>query len=100
MTVEKIIGSVHTCWLKMALLRNGECGDWRLTDDEFICTFRLPAMRTGTLARRNPFPREDRIVFDAAEHAYCIDGVRAPISVTGFLHRLSAEFDAHARLCT
>ena len=89
-------GSAHTCWLKMALIRHGECGDWRLPDDEFIRTFRLPAERPGILARRNPFPRDDRIVFDAADHSYCVDGIRAPISVTGFLHRFSPDFDPHA----
>ena len=80
----------------MALIRNGECGDWRLPDDEFIRTFRLPAERPGTLARRNPLPREDRVVFAPAEHAYYVDGIRVPISVTGFLHRLSSEFDPNA----
>ena len=78
------------------MIRNGECGDWRLPDDEFLRTFRLPAERPGTLARRNPLPREDRVVFAPAEHAYCVDGIRVPISVTGFLHRLSSEFDPNA----
>ena len=78
------------------MIRNGECGDWRLPDDEFIRTFRLPAERPGTLARRNPLPREDRVVFAPAEHAYCVGGIRVPISVTGFLHRLSSEFVPNA----
>ena len=78
------------------MIRNGECGDWRLPDDEFLRTFRLPAERPGTLARRNPLPREDRVAFAPAEHAYCVDGIRVPISVTGFLHRLSSELDPNA----
>ena len=41
-------------------------------------------------------PREDRVVFAPAEHAYYVDGIRVPISVTGFLHRLSSEFDPNA----
>ena len=78
------------------MIRNGECGDWRLPDDEFLRNFRLPADRPRGLAQRNPMPREDRVVFVAADHAYYVDEVRVPISVTGFLHRLSAEFDPHA----
>ena len=34
--------------------------------------------------------------FAPAEHAYCVDGIRVPISVTGFLHSLSSEFDPNA----
>ena len=78
------------------MIRNGECGDWRLPDDEFLRNFRLPVDRPCRLAQRNPLPREDRVVFVAADHAYYVDGVRAPISVTGFLHRLSSDFDPHA----
>ena len=91
----KILLSVHSCWLKM-MIQNGECGDWRLSDEEFLGSFRLPPERCGPLAQRNPLPREDRIVFDAAEHAYCVDGVRVPSSVTGLLRMLSAEFDPHS----
>ena len=78
------------------MIRIGECGDWRLPDDDFLRNFRMPADRPCALAQRNPMPREDRVVFVAADHAYYVDGVRAPISVTGFLHRLSSDFDPHA----
>ena len=91
----KIYVSVHVCWLEM-MIRNGECGDWRLSDEDFLSSFRLPPERRGTLAQRNPLPREDRIVFEAVEHAYFVDGIRVPISVTGFLHKLASEFDPHA----
>ena len=78
------------------MIRNGECGDWRLTDEDFLNSFCLPPERRGTLAQRNPLPREDRVVFVAADHAYFVDGIRVPLSVTGFLHQLSLEFDPHA----
>ena len=71
----KIYVSVHACWLEM-MIRNGECGDWRLSDEEFLSSFRLSPERRGPLAQRNPLPREDRIVFDAAGHAYCVGGIR------------------------
>ena len=80
----------------MVLIRNGECGDWRLPDDEFIRTFRLPAERPGAFARRNPLLRKDRVAFAPAGHAYYVDGVRAPISAAGFRHRCSSDFDPHA----
>ena len=74
------------------VIRNGECGDWRLSDEDFLQTFQVPPERCGTLAQRNPLPHEDSVVFDAPTHAYFVEGVRVPISVTSFLHRLSPEF--------
>ena len=78
------------------MIRHGECGDWRLSDEAFLSTFHPPPERCGALAQRNPMPREDRVVFDVAGHAYFVDGIRVPISVTAFLHKLASEFDPHA----
>ena len=78
------------------MIRNGECGEWRLSDEEFLRTFRPPSDRPCGLAQRNPLPREERVVFVATDHAYYVDEVRVPISVVGFMRRLSAEFDPHA----
>ena len=45
-------------------VRNGEVGDWRLPDDDFLASFRLPVRGAGKLARLHPFYREDLIHFD------------------------------------
>ena len=45
--------------------------------------FSLPHKGEGHLAKRNPFPRENRVVFDEESHTYTIDGVLAPRSTTG-----------------
>ena len=39
-------------------------------------------------------PRERRLTLDEVEHVYTVDGIRAPISATGFLHCFSEEFVA------
>jgi hypothetical protein len=64
-------------------------GDWRLPDEEFLASFKLPGSEERCTERqaKNPIgPREGRIVFFEAEHVYQIDGVRAPRSVTGLIH--------------
>ena len=71
-----------------------EGADWRLGDDQFLCAFQLPSDRCDALARRNPMPRERRITFDEVDHVYTVDGIRVPISATGFLHCFSEEFVA------
>ena len=70
-------------------------GDWRLPDELFLDTFRLPSREgEGHLARANPLPRDSRIRFDEHSHSYTIDGrVLAPRSVTGLLHEFTSEFN-------
>ena len=84
----------------MAVVRNGEVGDWRLPDDEFLATFRLPSRDDGgPLAVLNPLARDKRIRFDEHSHSYTIDGrVLAPRSVTGLLHEFTSEFNAERAL--
>ena len=80
------------------LVRNGDVGDHRLSDAEFLASFRLPRydQRIDTLQQRNPLPRESRIVFNEDEHSYTIDGkVRAPRSVTGLVHAYASHFDPY-----
>ena len=53
------------------LVKNGEVGDHRLSDAEFLATFRLPRYeeRVDALRGLNPLgPRETRIVFDEERH--------------------------------
>jgi len=58
---------------------------WQLPDDQFVRQFpTLP--RLLPLKTQHPFPREDRVVFVADGHAYFVDGVRVPRSVTGLVH--------------
>ena len=35
-----------------------EVGDWRLSDDQFLASFRLPQRGAGRLAALNPLPLE------------------------------------------
>ena len=84
---------------QVRLIRNGEVGDHRLGDADFLGSFTLPRFdqRIDTLQRRNPLPRETRIVFDEAQHVYTIDGTtKAPRSVTGLVHAYASEFDPYA----
>ena len=69
-----------------------EVADWRLCDEEFLRSFRLPQKGAGVLALRFPFPRESRITFDEASHKYTIDGLQARRSVTALLHQYASEF--------
>ena len=76
-------------------------GDWRLPDDEFLRTFKLPGPneRCDELREANPLgPRDQRILFEEETHTYYIDGATvAPRSVTGLVHMYAAsEFDAPA----
>ena len=83
-----------------ALVRNGEVGDWRLPDGEFLESFHLPKRDDeGPLARANPLARDNRISFEEVSHTYTIDGsVIAPRSVTGLLREYSSEFNAERAL--
>ena len=69
-----------------------------MSDDDFLTTFTLPRRTPDQLARRHPFPREDRLFFDAASHKYFLDGRQTPISVTGLLHKYSSGFNPTAAL--
>ena len=79
---------------------NGLCGDWRLPDDDFLASWRLPGVNEKPLAlkQQHPMPRESRIEFEEATHAYTIDGnKKAPRSVTGLVHAYEpGEFNAQA----
>ena len=79
----------------MTIVRNGDVGDWRLGDEPFLASFRLPsaADKCESLASRNPFPREGRILFNETQHVYTVDGVRVPRSVTGLVHKFVESFD-------
>ena len=80
------------------IVRNGECGDWRQSDADFLKSFTLPRRTPSKLASLHPFPREERLHFDAASHKYFIDGRQVPISVTGLLHKYSSGFNPKAAL--
>ena len=98
------------CWLTLfaavmdssapaPVISNGRVGDWRLSDTEFLASFRLPgaADKHDKLKEQNPLPRDARIVFDEAKHEYWIDGfVKVPRSVTGLVHAYASHFDPHA----
>ena len=51
--------------VKMRAVCNGDVGDWRLSDVEFVETFRLPSQAQGdrhdALVERNPLSRDERI---------------------------------------
>lgn len=82
---------------------NGLVGDWRLSDSEFISSFRLPGQseKVGTLEAQNPLPRDKRIVFEEEHHVYYIDGrIRAPRSVTQLVHQVAQEFDAKTAIAS
>ena len=72
---------------------------WQLPDDQFVREFpSLP--RIAALKSQNPFPREDRVAFVEDGHAYFVDGIRVPRSVTGLVHSFSNNFDpARALRC-
>ena len=83
------------------LVRNGCVGDWRLGDEDFMASFRLPtqAEKRETLMEQHPFPREKRSVFDEAPHTYTVDDTQVgPRSVTGVLHQFVNAFDADVAL--
>ena len=57
-------------------IRNGEVGDWRLQDEDFLKHFTLPgaANKHDKLAELNPLPRDGRILFDEACARACMHG--------------------------
>ena len=74
---------------------HGVVGDWRLSDGEFMASFRLPAAldKHDVLRARHPFPIEDRLALDEVAHTYTFDGVVVPTSVTTLVHRYCGGFD-------
>ena len=79
-------------------IKNGEVGDWRLSDEDFLASFHLPgaADKYDRLKDLHPLPRDARILFNEEMHEYRIDGVKAPRSVTGLVHAYGWDFDAYA----
>ena len=56
----------------MIIVRHGQVGDWRCSDEEFLRTFRLPTARdkVEVLKERHPLARDSRILFDEASHTH------------------------------
>jgi hypothetical protein len=71
-------------------------GDWRLSDEDFLTSFRLPQAedRIDPLAALHRFPNEHRLRFDAVEHVYYFDDVPVQRSVTALVKGYATEFDA------
>jgi len=80
---------------QVMLVRNGDVGDWRLPHGEFLSTFSLACNRSDFLSRSNPVDRDGRISFDEKQHAYTVDGILVPRSVTSYLHTFLDEFNPH-----
>ena len=70
-------------------------GDWRLPDDQFLASFRLPRDedRIDPLAALHPLPREARLQLDAEAHVYYFEGRPVPRSVTALLKSYGTAFD-------
>ena len=82
---------------------NGQVGDWRLADHDFLSSFRLPdsTVKVELLSSLHPYDRDARIEFREASHKYLVrnaDGrrVEALGSVTGLVARFHPAFDAQA----
>lgn len=54
-------------------------------------------LSTDVLARKHPFPQDERITFVESTHKYYIDGEESPVSVTGFIKAPFSTFDARAQ---
>ena len=79
-------------------VKNGDVGDWRLSDADFLASFHLPGLsdKHDRLQEQHPLPRDHRIVFHEAKHEYFCDGVKAPRSVTGY--QANNEFPTASRV--
>ena len=77
------------------MIRNGQVGDWRLSDNDFLAAFSLPTKRDKheVLAAIHPIERDARITFDEESHTYTVDGALIETSVTTLIHKYSHEFD-------
>ena len=82
----------------LAPVLNGDVGDWRLGDKEFLAAFHLPgaADKHDRLKALNSLPRDRRIVFNEEMHEYRIDGILAPLSVTGLVQTYAYDFNPDA----
>ena len=77
---------------------NGEVGDWQKNDEDFIRHFTDPRSENqfDILRRRNPMPRDSRIIFFSETHKYLIDdSVFVPRSVTEMIHQYEEKFIAY-----
>ena len=83
-----------------ALVKNGDVGDWRLSDVDFLASFHLPGAsdKHDILKGQHPLLRDRRIVFHEEKHEYFVDNVKVPRSVTGLVHTYGWEFDPHAAI--
>ena len=81
---------------------NGHVGDWRLQDEEFINSFRLPGAddKNDQLAALHPLMRDSRIQFFEQDHTYVVDGTVWRLSVSGLLKRFAHEFNADEAIAT
>ena len=79
----------------MMTVKNGLCGDWRLSDGEFAASFHLPCAcdRDDALKKSNPFPSDEQIHFDEETHTYTVNNAVIPLSVTGLVHQFGHTFD-------
>ena len=83
--------------LDRKMVVNGEVGDWKLGDEQFIETFRLPGQinKFDVLQSKYPFARDNRIEFFEKDHRYVVDGkIDVPRSVTTLVHQFAIPFDA------
>ena len=80
------------------MIANGTVGDWRLSDVEFVKSFRLPssADKREILAKKNPVFRDELLTFEEESHTYTFEGRIVPRSVTKIVHQFSGEFDPDA----
>ena len=69
-------------WLERMIVRHGQVGDWRLSDEDFLRSFRLPTARdkVETLKERHPLARDSRISFDEESHTHLAN--RTSLSLT------------------
>ena len=86
--------------MAQALVKNGDVGDWRLSDVDFLASFHLPGAsdKHDILKGQHPLLRDRRIVFHEEKHEYFVDNVKVPRSVTGLVHTYGWEFDPHAAI--
>ena len=66
------------------IVRHGQVGDWRCSDEEFLRTFRLPTARdkVEVLKERHPLVRDSRISFDEESHTHSASGTSLSLSYT------------------
>ena len=95
--------SVHRVCIscRHAMVSITTLADWRLSDEDFLKAFEIfgTGEKFSALRHRNTLAREDRIIFHDGPHAYEVDGVRVPRSVTSLVHSYCpAQFDPEQAL--